>query len=171
MRGLQIRGDRDAVELRQYAEHEPDRRAALRALAIASALEGASRAEAARLVGRDRQALRDAVVRYNAEGLTGLHDRPGRGQQPRLTQDQQSDLKAWVVKGPDPEQDGMSTYRLIDIAAHIEAKWGVTYTASAVSKLLRRMKLSWQKARPSHPQGDAQVRESFKKTSQPTCKS
>jgi hypothetical protein len=37
-------------------------------LAIANALEGMSRADAARLAGMERQALRDAVVRYNAEG-------------------------------------------------------------------------------------------------------
>jgi hypothetical protein len=35
-----------------------------------------SRAEAARLAGMERQALRDAVVRYNAEGVDGLSDRP-----------------------------------------------------------------------------------------------
>jgi hypothetical protein len=40
--------------------------------AIANALEGMTRAEAARLAGMERQALRDAVVRYNAEGLAGL---------------------------------------------------------------------------------------------------
>ena len=67
-RGLAIRADVDAAGLRRFAQSEPDRRAALRALAIAQALDGASRAEAARLVGRERQSLRDAVVRYNAEG-------------------------------------------------------------------------------------------------------
>jgi transposase len=44
-------------------------------LAIASALKGESRAEAARLAGMERQALRDALMRYNAEGLEGLRDR------------------------------------------------------------------------------------------------
>ena len=44
--------------------------------AIAVALEGMSRAEAARMAGMERQALRDVAVRYNAEGLAGLHDRP-----------------------------------------------------------------------------------------------
>lgn len=37
--------------------------------AIAHALEGMSRAEAARLAGMERQALGDAVVGYNARGL------------------------------------------------------------------------------------------------------
>ena len=49
-------------------------------LAIVNALEGESRAEAARLAGMELQALRDAVACYNAEGLVGLCDRlkPGR---------------------------------------------------------------------------------------------
>ena len=80
---LVIRDDRPPRELRRRARHEPNRRAALRLLAIANALEGMSRAEAARLAGMERQALRDAVVRYNAEGLAGLYDRPKPGRPPR----------------------------------------------------------------------------------------
>lgn len=163
-RGLPIQGDLDAAELRRFARSEPDRRAALRALAIAQALDGASRGDAARLVGRERQSLRDAVVRYNAEGLAGLHDRPRSGRHGKLDEEQRDSLRAWVLQGPDPEADGMSTYRLIDIAAHIEHEWSVSYTLSALSKLLRRIGLSWQKARPAHPQGDVEARELYKKT-------
>jgi len=162
-RGLKIRDDLDPAALRRFAGSEPDRRAALRALAIARALEGASRAEAARLVGRERQSLRDAVRRYNAEGLAGLRDRPRAGPPEKLRRTQQDDLRAWVLRGPDPEVDGISSYRLLDIAAHIQELWGVTYTLSALSKLLRRIGLSWQKARPAHPKGDAEARELYKK--------
>lgn len=162
-RGLKIRDDLDPAALRRFARSEPDRRAALRALAIARVLEGASRAEAARLVGRERQSLRDAVRRYNAEGLAGLHDRPRAGPPERLSRMQQDDLRAWVLRGPDPEVDGISSYRLRDIAARTRELWGVTYTLSALSKLLRRMGLSWQKARPAHPKGDAEARELYKK--------
>jgi transposase len=76
MPALAIREDLTATALRRLARAEPDRRAAMRLLAIANALEGLSRAEAARLAGMGRQALRDAVLRYNAEGVEGRHDRP-----------------------------------------------------------------------------------------------
>jgi hypothetical protein len=33
----------------------------------------------------ERQALRDAVIRYNAEGLEGLRDRPKPGRHPALS--------------------------------------------------------------------------------------
>ena len=68
MPALAIRQDLSATELRRLARLEPARRAAMRLLAIANALEGLTRAEAARLAGMERQALRDAVIRYNAEG-------------------------------------------------------------------------------------------------------
>jgi hypothetical protein len=72
MPALAIRQDLSAEELRRSARREPDRRAAMRLLAIANALGGLSRAEAARSAGMERQALRDAVLRYNAEGVDGL---------------------------------------------------------------------------------------------------
>jgi hypothetical protein len=40
-------------------------------LAIANALEGTTWAEAARLAGMERQALLDAIQRFNAEGSNG----------------------------------------------------------------------------------------------------
>jgi transposase len=83
---LPIRDGLTPEALRRHARHEANRRVALRMLAIANALEGMSRAEAARLVGMERQALRDAVVRYNAEGLAGLHDRPKPGRPQRLSE-------------------------------------------------------------------------------------
>lgn len=82
--GLAIRADVPAAELRRLARREPSRPAAARLDAIANALEGMSRAEAARLAGTERQALRDAVVCYNAEGIAGLQDRPRAGPKPRL---------------------------------------------------------------------------------------
>lgn len=96
MPALAIRQDLPAAELRRLARREPDRRAAMRLLAIANALDGLSRAEAARLAGMERQALRDAVIRYNAGGPSGLRDRPRSGRPEALTPGQQAALKAWV---------------------------------------------------------------------------
>lgn len=67
---LLIRGDLTPEVLRRRARHEANRRTALRMLAIANALEGMSRAEAARLVGMERQALPAALLLGGA--LVGL---------------------------------------------------------------------------------------------------
>ena len=90
-------------------------RSSARACAIANALDGLSRAEAARLAGMERQALRDAVVRYNADGLVGLLDRP-KGHPPRrLTPAPEAEPQELVVRGPDPEIDGVSTWTPADL--------------------------------------------------------
>ena len=69
---LPIRADIEAAELRRLARRERDGRVSARLLALANALDGMSRAAAARAAGMDRQTLRDWVIRFNAEGTAGL---------------------------------------------------------------------------------------------------
>ncbi len=123
-RGLPIRDDLSASALRRLAVREADRGKARRMMAIANALEGMSRAEAARLAGMERQALRDAVVRYNAEGLAGLSARPRASRRPLLDAAQAAELGGVILGGPDPERDGLSTGTLPELCRVIEARWG-----------------------------------------------
>jgi transposase len=162
-RGLPIRDDLSADELRRRARREPDRAAAMRMMAIANALEGMSRAEAARLAGMERQALRDAVVRYTAEGLAGLHDRPRPGAARRLDAAREEALRRLVLDGPDVEGTGLSAWTLPDLCREVETRWGVSYHPSHMGKMMRRLGLSRQKARPSHPEADPAAREAFAK--------
>ena len=162
-RRLVICGDVPAAELRRLARREPDRAAAARMQAIAGALEGLTRAEAARLAGMERQALRDAVLRYNAEGLAGLRDRPRPGSKPRLDDTQQAALLKLVLDGPDVEATGLSAWTLAELCREVEERWGVRYHEGHMSKLVRRLGLSRQKARPSHPKADPAAREAFAK--------
>src|SRR4051794_1679740 len=148
---LPIRDDLTPEALRRKARHEANRRAALRMLAIANALEGMSRVEAARLAGRERQALRDAVVRYKAEGLAGLHDRSKPGRPERLSEAEQAALAARVFRGPDPGRDGVAAWTRADLAAWLEARFGKAFHPlhpSSLSRVLRRLGLSRQKVRP-----------------------
>ena len=160
---LAIRNDLTPEALRRCARHQPNRRAALRMLAIANALEGMSRAEAARLVGMERQALRDAVLRYNAEGLPGLYDRPKPGRPQRLSEAEQAALAARVFRGPDPERDGVSAWTRADLRGWLEARFGTAFHPSSLSRVLKRLDLSRQKTRPVHPEVDVAAQERFRK--------
>jgi transposase len=162
-KGLTIADGVPAPELRRLAVREPDRAKARRLLAIANALEGMTRAEAARLAGMERQALRDAVLRYNVEGLAGLSDRPRRGRQPQLDKDRQAALRDLVVAGPEVERTGLSAWTLPELCREVEARWGAHFTPSALGKVLHRLGLSRQKARPAHPKADPAAREAFAK--------
>lgn len=162
-KGLPIRDDVPAAALRRLARREPDRVAAGRMFAIANALEGMSRADAARLAGMERQALRDAVVRFNAEGLAGLHSRHGPGRRPRLDGEQQTALRTLVLDGPDVEGTGLSAWTLPELCREVERRWGVRFHPGHMSKLVRGLGLSRQKARPAHPQADEDARARFAK--------
>ena len=160
---LKIRDDRSAEELRFLARRERDGRAATRLYAIANALEGMSRAEAARLAGMERQALRDAVVRYNAEGLDGLHDRPKGRPARRLSEGEEATLAAVILRGPDPERDGVCAWTRADLCRWMEQHFDKSYHPSSMTRVLRRMGFSRQKARPAHPQSDAKAQTRFQK--------
>src|SRR4051812_33991687 len=152
-----------AVELRREARRCRDPAASRRMLALALVLEGASREEAARAAGMDRQTLRDWVHRYNAEGLAGLRDRPRSGRKPRLTPGQEAELAAAVERGPDPERDGVVRWRRVDLRALIEARVAVRLHERSVGKVLRRLGFARLSVRPKHPKADAAAQEAFKK--------
>ncbi len=163
-RGLVIWGDvATPTELRRLAKKELRRRTAQRMLAIANALEGMSRAEAARAAGIERQSLRDAVVRFNAEGLAGLIDRPRGGRPEVLSEGEQAALVAYVLRGPDPEKGEPSSWTLPDLCRFTEERFGKSMCPQSMSRVVRRLGLSRQKARPVHPERDAKVAEAFAK--------
>ena len=161
--GLTIRGDLSAVGLRALARRERSRSAAARMYAVANALEGMSRAEAARLAGLERQALRDAVVRYNAEGLAGLQDRPRPGSKPRLDEAEQTALAALILAGPEVEATGLSAWTLPELCREIEVRWGKCLHPVSLSRVVRKLGFSRQKARPTHPKVDLEAQAAFAK--------
>jgi transposase len=160
-----IRDDVPAERLRRLARRETNGRVASRLLGLANALDGMSRGEAARSAGMDRQTLRDWVIRFNAEGVDGLRDRPKSGRPSWLSEGQQATLKALVLRGPDPEHDGVSSWRAKDLCRIVEQRFGVAYSENGMLRLLHDLDLSWQKARPMHPEADRKAQETFKKSS------
>lgn len=162
-RPLSIRDDRSAVELRLLARRERSGRVAARLYAIANALDGMTRAEAARLAGMERQALRDAVIRYNAEGLAGLSDRPKGHPPQKLSEAEEAAFAAAIFRGPDPQTDGVSAWTRPDLCRWLEAHFGKSYHPSSLTRVLRRMGLSRQKVRPVHPQADVRAQQRFRK--------
>lgn len=162
-RALEIRDDLTAADLRVRAARERKNRVARRMLAIANALDGMSRADAARAAGMDRQALRDAVTRYNAEGIAGLCDRPSTGRPPALTEAELALLANRIFRGPDPETDGMSSWTLPDLCRWIDERFDTRLSPQSLSRILRREGFSRQKTRPTHPKTDEAAQRRFEK--------
>ena len=71
-RAIAVKTAYSGAEVRRLAKRTKDAAQARRLLAVAAILDGASREEAAKTGGMDRQTLRDWVIRFNEQGPDGL---------------------------------------------------------------------------------------------------
>ena len=165
-RKTDVRGDLYSAEaLLRLARTQKNNRASRRMLGIAHALEGMTIGAAARAAGMERQALGDAIKRYNAEGLDGLFDRVKPGRPRKLDAAQEKELSELLIEGPGPDKDGVSAYTLEDLVAIAKSRWKVKYHPWSMSVVIKRLGFSRQKARPHHPEKDEAAQEAFKKGS------
>ena len=159
------RMDRPAEDLRREARRAHDAGQSRRLLALASIMEGASRSDAARRAGMDRQTLRDWVHRYNEEGVEGLLDRPRAGRKPLLSQDQLAELDALVETQPDPVKDGVVRWRCRDLKTLIANRFGIEISERPVARILDERGFRKLSARPKHPEADEAAQQAFRQTS------
>ena len=158
------RTDHTAGELRAEAARSMDGAQVRRLLALAQVLEARPRSEAAAQNGMDRQTLRDWVHRYNAEGIEGLKSRRSPGRAPALSAEQKAELKALVIKGPDPETDKVVCWRCLDLRGQVAVRFNVEGHESTIGKWLRQLGLTRLQPRPYHPKKDAAAVAAYKKT-------
>jgi transposase len=123
---------------------------------IVGSWEGLRTTAIARQLGCHPQTVRERIVRFNAEGLDGLGDRPGAGRKPRLTEDERSQLIA-LAKGPPPGAIvRLSEGELVTADAEADAHWtldalveaararGIQVRRSQVRRILLREKVWWR---------------------------
>jgi transposase len=118
---------------------------------------------AAQVLLSERQ-VRTWVARYNAHGLGGLADLPGRGRKGPLDAEQGQRLKERLLAGTTPA-DGCCAFRGRDVRRILEEEFGVLRCLDAVYGLLHRLGLEPLRPRPRHPKGDPAEPEAFKKSS------
>ena len=123
-------------------------------LALALVLDGCARGAAAEQCGTERQALRDWMHRYDAEGLAGLSDRPRPGPAPKRTPAQDAEVADLVRAGPSLAEHGIIRWRRQDLAGVIERRFGVVPAGRSVGAPLQRLgfrRLAQASFRPRSP--------------------
>lgn len=164
---IELRGGHSAKAFRELAGKAKDANQARRLLALAAVREGKDRDEAARIGGMDRQTLRDWVHAYNNKGVEGLINAKAPGRKPKLNPAQKEAVRQIVLKGPDPQVDGVVRWRCIDLRKQIKARFGVDLDEVSIGRLLKELGFVHVSGRPRHPQQDQNAIETFKKTSRP----
>ncbi len=150
-----VRTEFSAAAVRRKACQASDPDQARRLLAIASILSGASRGDAAKSAGMERQTLRDWVHRYNAEGVEGLKGRPQLGRKPILGPEHLGEFDKLVETPPDPVKDGVVRWRCADLKSQIERRFGVEISERSVGRILKARGFRKLSVRPKHPKADA----------------
>src|SRR5260221_894093 len=147
---VRVRGDYDAVQLRELAKRSDDADQTRRLLALAAVYDGGSRTEAAKIGGVGLQTVRDWVLAFNAEGPSGLVDGKAPGNPPLLSDQQRRALMQIVEAGPLPAAHGVGRWRLVDPGQMVFCPVPRSISKQTLSRELRAMGFRELSARPRH---------------------
>src|SRR5215210_5462315 len=161
---IAVRTDFTAGEVRRFAKRAKDAAQARRLLAIAAVLDGASREDAARVGGMERQTLRDWVIRFNEQGPDGLINIPSPGVPPKLGKKYRTFLTRLVEEGPIPAVHGVVRWRACDLIMRLHEEFGISVSDDTIYRTLKDLGFSHVSARPKAYKQDAEAITAFKKT-------
>src|SRR6266540_5115767 len=159
-----VRTDYTAGEVRRLAKGAKDAAQARRLLAIAAVFDGASRTEAAKIGGMDRQTLRDWVIRFNRQGPDGLFNIPSPGVPPKLDATHRAFLARIVEEGPIAAIHGVVRWRACDLIMRLHEEFGLSVSDDTIYRALKNLGFSHVSARPKAYKQNAEAMEAFKKT-------
>ena len=163
-RAITVRTDYTSGKLRRLAQRTKNAPQTCRLLAIAAVLYGASREDAAKIGGMDRQTLRDWVIRFNKQGPDGLINIPSPGAPAKLDVEHKAFLARIVDEGPIPAIDGVVRWRACDLIMRLHEAFGISVSDDTIYRALKDLNFSHLSARPKGYKQDAETMDTFKKT-------
>lgn len=158
----------DAQQLKQLIHQETNAKQRDRYRVVLLAGEGLTdqheltREQIAHVTARSRQFVDEWVHRYRCGGVPALSPRKQPGATPKLSLEQQEQLKAMLDAGPSQEE-GLAAYNGPILRRKIQERFGQLYSLSGLYSLLHRLGYNDLMPRPSHPGSSAQEQEEFKK--------
>jgi transposase len=158
-----LRNDYDAAGLRRLARSSPDPGQVRRLLALAAIDVGEARSVAAAIGGVGLQTVRDWVVRFNAEGASGLVTGTAPGKRPILEAHHRAALQRIVEAGPTPAVHGVVRWRVVDLMQWLWEAFRVSVSRQTLSRELRALGFRKLSARPRHHAQDPEATAAFEK--------
>lgn len=128
--------------------------------AVLLAMDDLEGDEVALRLGRSPRFVDEWVGRYRRGGLGALRPKRQPGRRPKLTPQQEEQLKARLDAGP-RDSDGVCALRGKDVCRIIEREFGVVHTLGGIYDVLRRLGYSSLVPRPRHRKNDPAAMQTF----------
>jgi transposase len=157
-------GDRQS--LHDLVRREANAKQRDRYRAVLLAMDGLEGDDIASRLGRSPRFVDEWVGRYRRGGLAALRPKRQPGRRPKLTPQQEEQLKARLDAGP-RDSDGVCTLRGRDVCRIIEREFGVVHTLGGIYDVLRRLGYSSLVPRPRHRKNDPAAMEKFEREDAP----
>lgn len=133
----------------------------LKLLAVSHFIEGKNRTEIASFLKVSRRSINIWIKAYLDHGLPGLKAKSPTGRPSKLTPEQLTQVKSYIVDHAVKAEGGRLQGK--DVQAFIEAEFGVTYQKTNIYRLMHKLNLSWITTRSKHPKQSIEAQATFKK--------
>ena len=148
------------VEVKAYLKRERSVVVKERLTAVHMYINGMIQSEVAKALGRNRGFVIRAVKNYFKEGIEGLSEQRGGDRRSELTVEQREEL-AYIINNTYPiNAKGWDGKIIVDL---IEHRYGVSYHRESVYHILRKLNISYKKAKKADPKKSEQKIEEWKK--------
>ena len=107
--------------------------------------------------------LREGLIRFIAEGIEGLKEKPGKGRKRKLPAEQEEKFQQLVEELQENREGGRVWGQ--DVQVLLKEKFCADHALPSVYPVLDRCGLSSISSRSKHPKSDPVVQEDFKKNS------
>ena len=149
-------------KLKQLAKQQSQAKLLLRLQAVILAKAGHTAPEIAKILSVTYRSVQYWIQRYNRQGLEGLRDLRRGGNQRKLTDQQEQQIKKYLDCQADDPTGGVR--RGQDLRQWIHQQFGVLYSLPGIYDLLHRLGYRCLMPRPQHRKADPQQQRTFKKT-------
>ena len=159
---MYVANHQSSGQLKLIAKQQSQAKLLLRLQAVVLAQAGHTAPEIARILSVTYRTVQYWIQRYNRHGLDGLRDLRRGGNQRKLTDQQEQQIKRYLDYQADDPTGGVR--RGQDLRQWIHQQFGVLYSLPGIYDLLHRLGYRCLMPRPRHRKADPQQQKAFKKT-------
>ena len=149
-------------KLKGIAKQQSQAKLLLRLQAVVLAQDGHTAPEIAKILSVTYRSIQYWIQRYNRQGLDGLRDLRRGGNQRKLSDQQEQQIKRYLDYQADDPTGGVRGGQ--DLRQWIHQQFGVLYSLPGIYDLLHRLGYRCLMPRPQHRKADPQRQRAFKKT-------